>query len=486
MKRRNTLMTWTVGMMSCLVLLVSASAALGLPPIKRVPAEWETHEALWVQWPGPFEQTYVPAYAEITNVVAQYQPIKILHDTNSIRVKARDAITAAGGDPDHPNITYSLVANDNAWMRDNGPVYVVEDGVMRIQDWGFDAWGGAFGAFIPYANDDAVPIAVGGMLGGMPVDNVPIIHERGNLEFNGVDTVILNWNVIGNPNRGNGYANKAAVEADLLSYMGITKVIWADGPISGDLTGGHIDGIARFIDVGTVVVANCTLSSECQPGDSDDHVYDGTAAAAAALGFTVIRMDFLGKKTYGGVTFDLDYMNWGVGNGWVILVGFDNVATDNAAKALLESWYPNRDVFVIEMLESWIEGGGVHCHTNDQPAASTIGTAPTAEFSVGTTMAVVPYDAQFTDLSTDGPTAWEWDFGDGAMANDQNPSHEYESTGIYNVTLTAASASGSNTLVKNSYIMVPEPTACVQLIAGVLGLFALRLLGTDVLGFVVR
>ena len=60
--------------------------------------------------------------------------------------------------------------------------------------------------------------------------------------------------------------------------------------------------------------------------------------------------------------------------GWVILVGFDNPATDLAAKAQLESWFPNRDVYVIEMLDSWIEGGGVHCHTNDQPAASTIGT----------------------------------------------------------------------------------------------------------------
>jgi hypothetical protein len=29
-------------------------------------------------------------------------------------------------------------------------------------------------------------------------------------------------------------------------------------------------------------------------------------------------------------------------------------------------------VHVIEMLSSWAAGGGAHCHTNDQPAASTI------------------------------------------------------------------------------------------------------------------
>ncbi|MCH7869734.1 MAG: agmatine deiminase family protein [Myxococcales bacterium] len=353
--------------LATLLLLGSFSvAAIAAAQTRRVPAEWELQEALWLQWPGPFEKTYEPAFAEISNVVVQYQPLHILYDTNSIRNKARNAITAAGGDPDHPNIIWQAISNENAWMRDNGPVYVVEDGEMRIQDWIFDAWGGAFGEF-PYADDDAVPTEVGAYL-GMPVDAVNIVHERGNLEFNGVDTVMLNWNVIGNPNRGNGYANKAAAEVDLMNYFGVQKVIWADGPISGDLTGGHIDGIARFIDANRVVVANCTLNSHCQPGDSDDQVYDATALAAQSAGFEVLRMDFQAAISHQGVTFDADYMNWGVGNGWVILVGFDNPASDNAAKAQLEQWFPNRDVYVIEMLDSWVAGGGVHCHTNDQPA----------------------------------------------------------------------------------------------------------------------
>jgi agmatine deiminase len=445
--------------------------AFALPPVRRVPAEWEPQQALWLQWPGRFEKDYEPAYAEITNVVVQYQPVKILHDTNSIRTQARAAIGAAGGNPDHPNITYLPIANDNAWMRDNGPVYVVQDGQLRIQDWEFDAWGGAFGSF-PYADDDDVPIAVGSLL-GMPVDSVPIVHERGNLEFNGLDTVMLNWNVIGNPNRGNGYANKAQAEADLNSWFGVTKVVWADGPISGDLTAGHIDGIARFIDADTAVVANCTTAGHCQPGDSDDQVFDATAASLAAAGFEVIRMDFEAEIAYRGYTFDADYMNWGVGNGWVILVGFDNPATDDAAKALLESWYPGRDVYVIEMLDSWIAGGGVHCHTNDQPAASTIGTAPTADFTVTATAGTAPFDAHFSDSSLALPTAWEWTFGDGGTSNDQNPVHTYAADGVYSVTLTAASASGSDTLVRTDYITVPEPSASLHLISGCAGLWPL-------------
>jgi agmatine deiminase len=477
-RRAGPLVPRGIDMPTLRLLLLTCLIALGVSTpasaqIRRVPAEFEPQEAIWLQWPGRWEKAYEPAYAEITNVIVQYETLHILYDSNRIRDEARAAITTAGGNPDHPNIVWHNIPNDNAWMRDNGPVYVVQDGAIRIQDWEFDAWGGAWGN-IPYANDNDVPIEVGAYL-GMPVDHVGIVHERGNLEFNGVDTVILNWNVIGNPNRGNGYANKAEAEVDLKNWFGVTKVIWADGPISGDLTGGHIDGIARFIDANRVVVGNCTLNGVCQPGDPDDQVYDGVAAELATAGFEVIRMDFDAAITYKGNTFDADYLNWGVGNGWVILVGFDNPATDNAAKAQLEAWFPNRDVYVIEMLESWIEGGGVHCHTNDQPASSTIGTPPTAAFAADATSGPAPFEVQFTDLSTESPSVWEWDFGDGGTSTDQHPVYTYNADGTYTVSLTARSASGADTLVQVDLINVPEPGKWLQLASGCLVLLVLRM-----------
>ena len=53
---------------------------------------------------------------------------------------------------------------------------------------------------MPFNYDNNVPVKIGTML-DLPVDQVNIVHERGNLEFNGVDTVILNWSTIGDPNR---------------------------------------------------------------------------------------------------------------------------------------------------------------------------------------------------------------------------------------------------------------------------------------------
>lgn len=335
----------------------------------RVPAEWEPQEAIWIQWPNKFEKIHEPAFADISSVVIRYQKLHIVCDSQHIVQQARNAISKAGTDPDHPNIVWHVMPNDSAWMRDNGPVYVIADGQYRVQNWRFNAWGGAFGSQVPYLLDDQIPQRVAEYL-RLPVDRTDIVHERGNLEFNGVDAVIANWSVIGDPDRNRDYAKDQAKE-DFKRYFGVSKVILIEGVPQGDLTKGHVDGIARFIDQDTVVVPECTASSNCRPGDGkDDAVYDEAAQVIQAAGFNVIRDPIDNAVQYGGRLFDTNYTNWLVGNGFVIVVGFGDDKSDASAKSRIESYFPGRDVYVIEMLRSWAAGGGVHCHTNDQPALS--------------------------------------------------------------------------------------------------------------------
>ena len=336
--------------------------------IKRVPAEWEPQEAIWIQWPGYWEKDYEMTFAKITNIVSRYEKIHILYHSDPIYLDAQKALRDIEADPKNENIHWHKVANDNAWMRDNGPVYVLNDNGLRIQNWNFNAWGGAFGSDISFNLDNEVPDKVGAIL-NMPVDNIDIVHERGNLEFNGLDTVILNWSTIGDPSRNLNY-NKKQAELDLKKHFGVTNVIFIEGIPDGDLTKGHIDGIARFINLRTVVVVQCTTKSLCLPDSKDAEIYDNAAKIIKEAGFNVIREPIEGFVKYNSQMFDTNYMNWLVGNGFVIVPGFGNPETDVPAKSRIESYFPNRDVHLIEMLSSWAAGGGVHCHTNDQPAFS--------------------------------------------------------------------------------------------------------------------
>lgn len=50
--------------------------------------------------------------------------------------------------------------------------------------------------------------------------------------------------------------------------------------------------------------------------------------------------------------------------------------------------------------------------------------------------------AIFTDQSTGQIATWDWDFGDGNFSNLANPSHTYDSSGIYRVCLTITDTYG--------------------------------------------
>ena len=333
---------------------------------KRVPAEWEPQEATWMQWPGYWEKDHERAFAKIANIISRYQKLHILFHSDQVYADALKALTNIGVDPRDKNIQWHAIPYDNSWMRDNGPVYVLNDKEIRIQNWNFNAWGGAFGPDIPFNLDNSVPDKVG-MILGLPVDHIDVVHERGNLEFNGSDTVILNWSTIGDPRRNLNYSKKQA-ERDLKANFGVAQVVLIEGIPDGDLTKGHIDGIARFISPRTVVIVQCTSRSLCRPDSKDAEIYDKAAKIIEKAGFNVIREPIEGFVKYKDQMFDTNYMNWLVGNGFVIVPGFGNPKTDITAKSRVESYFPDRDVYLVEMLSSWSAGGGVHCHTNDQPA----------------------------------------------------------------------------------------------------------------------
>jgi PKD repeat protein len=94
-------------------------------------------------------------------------------------------------------------------------------------------------------------------------------------------------------------------------------------------------------------------------------------------------------------------------------------------------------------------GGG----SDSAETSVTVNVPPVvAAFTCTPLAGPAPLRVTCTDQSSNNPTAWSWQFGDGGTSSAQNPTHVYSAQGVYTVTLTASKPAGSSTLVKPSYV----------------------------------
>ena len=188
-------------------------------PVKiRVPAEWERHDSTWLQWPKGEEVSYRANMAGIIQALQGYEKVNLVVDSQAAKTQATQFLQQSG--VPLGNVQFQIRPYDWSWMRDNGAIWVEQtaaNGIktMAIQDWGFDGWGGEGG---PSQKDDAVPARVAA-LKGVASEVVPVVLEKGTLEFNGQDTVITSWPVLHdrNPNM-----SRSQLEIVLKAKFGVT------------------------------------------------------------------------------------------------------------------------------------------------------------------------------------------------------------------------------------------------------------------------
>jgi len=82
-------------------------------------------------------------------------------------------------------------------------------------------------------------------------------------------------------------------------------------------------------------------------------------------------------------------------------------------------------------------------------------TIPTVNFWGDTgTVTSIGKPIGFVDSSTNNPTSWYWDFGDGSTSTQQNPSHAYSSFGYFNVSHSATNRFGTSWLNQTNYVLI--------------------------------
>ncbi|HIF14076.1 MAG TPA: T9SS type B sorting domain-containing protein [Bacteroidetes bacterium] len=101
----------------------------------------------------------------------------------------------------------------------------------------------------------------------------------------------------------------------------------------------------------------------------------------------------------------------------------------------------------------WVEATKGNCFIRDS-AYVVFSQTPDANFNINVNCQLDT--SYFTDLSTNAPSSWFWDFGDGTLDSNQNPSHIYIDTGLYQTQLITTTSLGcTDTLTKILVIESP-------------------------------
>jgi PKD repeat protein len=116
--------------------------------------------------------------------------------------------------------------------------------------------------------------------------------------------------------------------------------------------------------------------------------------------------------------------------------------------------YINSGKYTVTLIASNTNGASTATKTNYIEVNSPV---PIANFYASPTTGYATLTVNFYDTSSVNPTGWNWSFGDGATATNQNPTHQYINPGNYTVTLIASNTYGASTATKTNYITINSP-----------------------------
>ncbi|MFF2348846.1 agmatine deiminase family protein [Kitasatospora sp. NPDC058115] len=339
----------------------TASAARAMPaesrPHTRTFMSWPALEEVWGdQLPGVRQDI-----AGLARAVAGFEPVVLMARPD----QAAEARQLCGS-----SVEVIDLMVDDLWARDTGPTFVTGGPGLAGVDLGFNGWGDKQ----THAADSLVARTLLDHYGIARVQ-APIIGEGGGIEVDGDGTLMATESCWVNDNRNPG-RSRDQIEAAFKELFGVEKVLWFKGVAGQDITDCHIDALARFADPGTVLLHRPAADT---PPDvwttASDQARQVLATATDARGRT-LRIVELPEPDFNliegsGKDFLATYLNYYVCNGGVIVPRFGDKAADDRAVGIIGDLHPGRKVIQLSIDHIASGGGGIHCATQQQPAAAS-------------------------------------------------------------------------------------------------------------------
>jgi len=321
-----------------------------------MPAEFARHSQTVICWPARSEiygsrlaeaQT---AHAALANTISGYEPVTMIANPQDLTA-ARNACAE--------NVDVVALEIDDAWFRDSGPNYVIENEELIATCWTFNGWGEKF---VPFDKDATIATRWAAHA-GHKTRKINMVLEGGSLNVDGAGTLITTEQCLLHPNR-NPKLSRDQIAERLCSELGQQRVVWLPfGLALDDDTDGHVDNVAAFVGEKTVIMQGCDDKNEADFSRCATNI-----SVAKDVGLIVHEIPVLPYVVTDSVRAAVPYLNFYICNDAVIVpvCGHD---ADSEMLALLGEFIPDRDIIGLEIGEILSRGGGgIHCITQQIPA----------------------------------------------------------------------------------------------------------------------
>jgi agmatine deiminase len=330
--------------------------------MRVMPPEWGKHDRTWVAFPtagytlGETESDHIAArktWASVANAASEFEKVSVVVNPGDEEIAKRYLSGACEIIP--------IPIND-AWIRDSGPTFVIEDGKLAAVDWVFNGWGAQ--GWATFDKDAKLASEIAKLVGANLVESF-MVNEGGGIHVSGEGKLLLTETVQLGKGR-NPNLTKAEAEAELHDKLGTNEAIWLKRGLTRDYeefgTQGHVDIVACFAPDGRII-----YHDQRNPNHPDYLVSAEIREQFLRAGLEVLALPAptIQKDAEGYV--DFSYVNHYVLNHAVLLCSFGD-ENDKEAKALLREAYPGREIVLLDATELFARGGGIHCITQQQPA----------------------------------------------------------------------------------------------------------------------
>ena len=326
----------------------------------RMPAEWAPHAATWMGFPrGAYPGATVNdddvrrAWADVANAIADFEPVHMLCHAEDL---ARAGKLLAG------DIQKHLFDLDDAWLRDTGPTFAIDNGALVAVDWTFNGWGQ--NTAFDWQRDALIARTVS-ELSGAAYHRSDLVCEGGGLHVDDRGHVMLTQTVQLDIDRNPDW-QRHQVEAEIHRLLGTEHSIWLPRGLYRDYldhgTRGHVDIVACFVPGGRVL-----LHQQEDEHHPDAQLFAPLRTLIENHGFEVVAVPAPTVTRDALDWVDYSYINHYVLNGAVVCPSFDD-ANDARAAEILRDCYPDREIVAVDGRVLFAMGGGVHCITQQQPA----------------------------------------------------------------------------------------------------------------------